>query len=175
MSALTRHLLLCLSLAWGGCACAAEPLPEYTVKAGYLYNFAMLTEWPSEAAGENLELCLIGDDEFGAALKMLQGKAVNQRFINVRNLNYPGEAKGCHMLFIAEVARPEFVQIKRELAARPVLTITDNKNLEKSGVAIFLRAEQRRLVFEIDTGATKNAKLNLSARLLRLARGAARE
>jgi hypothetical protein len=175
MSAPARHLLLCFSLACGllhaACAFSGDLLPEYTVKAGYLYNFAMLTEWPSDAAGENLELCFIGNDDFGPALQPLQGKTANNRKINVRALSSPDEAKACHLLFIAELARTEFAQLKREIAGRAILTVTDNAGLAKSGIAIFLRPEHQRLVFEIDLGVAKAANLNISARLLRLARG----
>ncbi len=175
MSAPIRHLLLCFSLACSllhaACTFAGDLLPEYTVKAGYLYNFAMLTEWPADAMGENLELCFIGDDAFSSALGALQGKTVNNRQINIRSLARPGEVRGCHVLFIAEVTRAEFAQLKREIAGQAILTITDNASLAKSGVAIFLRPEQQRLVFEIDLGVAKAANLNISARLLRLAWG----
>ncbi len=177
MSALIRHLLLCFSLASGllhaACTFAAEPLPEYTVKTGYLYNFAMLTEWPSEAAGGNLELCIAGNDGLGSALQALHGKTVNNRQIKVHTLADLAEANQCHVLYIAEVERSEFAQLKRAIATRPVLTITDNEQFAKSGVAIFLRTEGARLVFEIDANAAKSANLNISARLLRLARGGA--
>jgi hypothetical protein len=175
MSALIRYLLLCFSAACGflhvQCALAGDLIPEYTVKTGYLYNFAMLTEWPSDTMGENLELCFAGNDDFGSVLKTLQGKVVNNRTINVRSLAHPGEVKGCHVLFFAEVEHSTFAQFKREIAGQPVLTVTDNESLAKSGVAIFLRPEQQRLVFEININAAKSANLNISARLLRLARG----
>jgi hypothetical protein len=175
MSALSRHLLLCFfvvgALLHATWALASTPLPEYTVKAGYLYNFAMLTEWPSNAMGENLELCLIGNDDFGPALEALQGKTVNSRRINIRLLAHPRDAKECQVLFIAEVAHSEFALLKREIAGRPILTVTDNENLAKSGVAIFLRPEGQRLVFEINTNAVRSADLSISSRLLRLARG----
>src|ERR1035441_7226967 len=64
---------------------------EYTVKAGYLYNFALLTEWPSDTADKNLEVCLIGNDDFLPALQTLQGKMVNERRINIHVLAQPGE------------------------------------------------------------------------------------
>ena len=174
MSALSRYLMLCFLVAGGllhaTWAMASAPLPEYTVKAGYLYNFAMLTEWPSNTAGEDLELCLIGNDDFVPALETLQGKTVNKRRINVRILTQAGEVKGCHVLFISEVGRSEFAQLKREIGSRPILTVTDSEVLARSGVAIFLRPEGQRLVFEINTNAVRNADLNISARLLRLAR-----
>jgi hypothetical protein len=172
MSALIRYLLLCFSAACGllhaTCALASDPLPEYTVKAGYLYNFALLTEWPTDAMGENLELCLIGSDDFMPALETLQGKTVNSRRINVRRLDQPTNVRICHVLFIAELLPSEFAQLKREIAGRPILTVTDNESLTKSGIAITLRPEHQRIVFEINASATKRANLNISARLMRL-------
>jgi len=179
MSVEPRYLLLCVSVAWGllhaTCALASDPLPEYTVKAGYLYNFALLTEWPSDTMSESLEVCLIGNDDFLPALETLQGKTVNERRINIHVLAHPGEAKNCQVLFIAEVARADFAQLKRVIAGRPILTVTDNEDLTKSGITIFLRPEHQRLVFEINLSAAKSANLNISARLLRLARGGANE
>jgi hypothetical protein len=179
MSALFRHLLLCCAVACGmlpaAHASAAGALPEYMVKAGYLYNFALLTEWPSVAAGEPLELCVIGDDGLGVALQALQGKTANNRQINVRVLAEAAEAYRCHILFIADVERSDFAQLKREIAGRPVLTVTDNEQFAKSGMAIFLRAEGSRLVFEIAANVVRRANLNISARLLRLAHAGAGE
>jgi hypothetical protein len=179
MSVLTRHLPLCLSLAWGlllaPCAHASEPLPEYTIKAGYLYNFAILTEWPSSALNDNLELCFVGDDDLGSALESLQGKMVNYRPINIRSLTHPGEVTGCNILFIGKMGHTEFALLQREIAGQPILTVTDNENLAKSGLTVFLRPERQRLVFEINTNAAKRANLNISSRLLRLARGGAGE
>jgi hypothetical protein len=61
------------------------------------------------------------------------------------------------------------VLLKHEIAGLPILTVTDNENLTKSGIAITLRPEHQRLAFAIDTNIAKAAKLNVSARLLRLA------
>jgi hypothetical protein len=177
MSARFRYLLLCFFAACGllhaTCVLASDPLPEYTIKAGYIYNFAILTEWPPKALSTSLELCFIGNDDVGSALESLQGKMVNNRPINVRALTHPGEAKECNILFITEVGRSEFALLKREIAGRPILTVTDNESLAKSGLTVFLRPEHLRLVFEINASAAKGANLNISARLLRLARGEA--
>ncbi len=173
MSALTRHLLMWFAIAWGmphaAGALAADPLPEYTVKAGYLYNFALLTEWPDEAIGDSLELCILGPDHFGPALDALRGKTVNNRRIDIRFIVQPSEARKCHILYIAEAERSEMAALRGELANRPVLTVTDDESLSKAGITIFLRPDRQRLVFEINNNAAKRANLNISARLLRLA------
>ena len=38
---------------------------EYQVKAAFLYNFAKYVEWPPEASGTAVTLCIGGRDPFG--------------------------------------------------------------------------------------------------------------
>jgi hypothetical protein len=179
MITMSRHLLLWLvAVVWAFQApltSAANALPEYTIKAGYLYNFAMLTEWPPNSAASHLELCYVGHEDLGAALESLQDKMVGNRRIDVRHIDDAAEVKECHVLFISEVDHGELPKIMREVTGRAVLTVTDDENVARAGVVIFLRPERQRLVFEINNSAAKNANMNISARLLRLARGGANE
>lgn len=179
MRTILRHWVLCFSIVACGWhisfANAAGALPEYTVKAGYLYNFAMLTEWPANSLGASLELCYLGHEDLGAALDALQDKVVNNRRINIRRLEALSDAKECQVLFVSEVGHSDVSKLMREIAGRPVLTVTDDENAARAGMAIFLRPESKRLVFEINNNVAKSVNLNISARLLRLARGGGSE
>jgi hypothetical protein len=174
MTAPLRHLLLWFTMVMGifhvSCVNAADALPEYTIKAGYLYNFALLTEWPPSSIGTSLELCYFGYEGVGTALESLQNKVVNNRRINIRRLDEPSTVKECHVLFISEMERLDAPKIMREIVGRSILTVTDDESLARAGITIFLRPERHRLVFEINAEAAKTANLNISARLLRLAR-----
>lgn len=156
-------------------ASAQDALPEYTVKAGFLYNFIMLTDWPSQHVGPTLEVCVSGSQDLLHALDSLSGKVVNNRRISIHMLGVANEVKDCHVLFLAESERMADAKILRGIAGQPILTITDDEAIARSGAMIFLRPERQRLVFEINVGAAKNANLNISSRLLRLARGGASE
>lgn len=174
-----RHLLLWVSIVCMGLpalqASAEDALPEYTVKAGFLYNFVMLTDWPSQHIGSTLEVCVSGSHDLLQALDSLRGKIVNNRRIAVRMLGIAEEVKDCHVLFLAESERMADAKILRGISGQPILTITDDEAIARNGAMIFLRPERQRLVFEINVGAAKNANLNISSRLLRLARGGASE
>src|SRR5437660_11311395 len=70
--------------------CPAEETPdlaaiESRVKAGFLYNFAKLTEWPTNsfaAADSPIVIGVLGNDPFGAILDdALRGKAIDGRKI----------------------------------------------------------------------------------------------
>ena len=59
--------LLCLGLLTYAPAAKSDDLPEYRLKAAFLYNFAVFTEWPADV-GSTLNLCVYGQDPFGEDL-----------------------------------------------------------------------------------------------------------
>jgi hypothetical protein len=168
-----RHLLLITMMCWtwpGSCALARDALPEYTIKAGYLYNFALLTEWPPSSIGKAFNICLYRSGIFATALESIQGKRIKKRPITIRYIERPAEMQTCHLLFVAEISRTEMNRVVKEIAAKPILTVTDDKLLEQEGVMVLLRPEGNRLVFELDQAMAERANLKFSSRLLRLAR-----
>ena len=57
------------------------------IKAAFLYNFAKFAEWPAEslAPGQQLHLCVVGDDAVADALEeMIRGRAVEGHELTVR-------------------------------------------------------------------------------------------
>lgn len=149
---------------------ARNTLPEYTLKAAYLYNFAVLTEWPQNDIAKNFNLCFFGNEDIKEALNVINGKQVNGLRISVHQLQSTEDVKMCQMIYIAETGHVQAVRIMQEIIALPVLTVTDDERLAEEGMTIFLRPEGQRIVFEIDTAAAKRVNLNISSRLLRLAR-----
>ncbi len=145
-----------------------DALPEYVIKAGYLYHFGQLTEWPQQTEATEFTLCYYGSELAGKALAGLVHKKINGQPINVRYIDDAASAKACRMLFIAETDDLRSKSILRESARLPVLTVTDSPALADQGAVIFLRPEGQKLVFEIDNELAKQAQLTISSRLLRL-------
>src|SRR6266508_6870254 len=79
---------------------AGEDLPEYRLKAAFLYNFALFTEWPAET-GTTLNLCILGQDPFGKEADGLQGKSVAGRNIAVHRKASSESLNGCQVVIIA--------------------------------------------------------------------------
>ncbi len=165
-------LLLCclLGFSYTSYVHAREALPEYTLKAAYLYNFALLTEWPDDTLGNNINLCFIANEDFGRAIDSIDGKQINNRPINIRPIVSVEQTASCNIIFIGQVAQTRLTQLISKIATQPILTVTDDEQLAKTGACIFVRPEGQRLVFEINTEVAQTAKLNISSRLLRLAR-----
>lgn len=164
-------LLLSLLMVWsfGQRAHAAEAVPEYTMKAAYLYNFALLTTWPesASASGPDFNLCFYGQDEFGPALDKLNGKDVNGHKIRVLRLDRPEEARQCQLIFINEPNTSRLNRLTNVLSQAPVLTVADDKPGQSAMIS--LTPQNQRLTFTINASATKSAKLQLSSKLMRLA------
>ncbi len=156
-------LLLCSAApAW------SDKLPEYGIKAGFLYSFATYTDWP-DAVGETITLCVYGEDPFGDFLDDLQGKKVIDRSMVVRSLHRLDQVDNCQVVFIARSAREQLVQVLDRLNGKPVLTVADTPSAASRGVAINMHTRDKRVVFEANLAAARANGLNLSARLLRLA------
>jgi hypothetical protein len=146
----------------------ADELPEYRLKAAFLYNFALFTEWPAEVGG-TLNLCINGPDPFGKEIDALQGKAVGERSIAVQRKAAGESLTGCQIVFVAPAAIGTLPRVLEGVRGRPVLTVADSVGAARQGVALNLAVEQNRVSFEANLLAARGAGLNLSSKLLRLA------
>jgi hypothetical protein len=148
-----------------------KAVPEYAMKAVYLYNFAQLTEWPaaSASARESFNLCVIGPDEIIAALEPLRGRMVNQQRLRLLPVTESSEARQCQMLFVAEDSGIRGTRLLDALRGTTVLTITDDPRIARAGAMLVIQAEGRRLAFNVNLEAAKLGQLKFSSKLLRLA------
>lgn len=167
-----RRLCACLlaacSLAAGGAA--AQAVPEYELKAAFIYNFALFVGWPADARKDGpFVLCVAGRDLFGAAFDPLEGKPVRSQKLVLRRIDGMQELGDCHMLYIAPAEEIRLDQILGLAAGRPILTIADTEGWHGRGVMINLAMRQGRLAFDINLDAARRAGLEMSSRLLRLA------
>jgi len=151
---------------------AAQPVSEYELKAAFVYNFALFTDWPANAtfADGILNICVNPASNMRRPLAGLGEKPVKGVRIAVRPLATLDDLHTCHVLFVDSRARDRWAQIKKRLAGASVLTVSDDHDLSHNGTIVGMEVENSRIVFDIDTGAAKTARLVLSSKLLRLAR-----
>lgn len=148
----------------------AEPVPEPDLKAAFIFNFAVFTEWPPEAlpSGAPLAVCASAANALLPALQQLSEKLVNGHRISVRAGVRP--VRACHVLVLDRADRDQWPQLRRDLAGAHVLTVADDSAAGIDGAVIVLHVDEQRVGFDIDMGAAKSARLLLSSKLLRLAR-----
>ena len=154
-------------------ACAQTP-GEYDVKAAFLLNFAKFVEWPDNAFGDRsspLVLGIVGDDPFGGAMDRLSEKTVNGRVLVVRRLSgATDDYKGIQMLFISASERQRVPAILKQVAGMSILTVSDLDDFCGMGGIIQLLKQDQRIRFEVNLTVGVRAHLNISSKLLGLAR-----
>jgi len=146
---------------------------ERDLKAAFLYKFAKFVEWPQAAFPEPstpVTLCVLGDDPIGASLEaVVKGEKLNDRRLVVRLLRDPQATQGCHVLFVGP-EKGRLPEILAPLRGSGVLTVGGAADFLDQGGMIRLFLEQKRVRFDINLDAAERSRLNLSSKLLRLAR-----
>jgi hypothetical protein len=159
----------------------AQDSSEYLIKAGFMYNFANLVQWPAASfpqADTPITIAILGQDHFGPVLdRVLEGKKVNGRSFVIKRLRsiselqrLAGNPKDCQILYVSssEIAHEaDALQIVR---GTPILTIGEIPGFARSGGIINLVLEDNKVRFEVNVDAAKQADLSISSRLLALAR-----
>lgn len=166
--------LLPWALALAGLLLGAQPAqaeepPEYRLKTAIIYSFALYTDWPDQV-GPTIKLCLLGQDSFGGEINALQGQAVGSRKLIVQRQSVKESLADCQMVYISPAAMAALPRILETLGTRPVLTLADSPDAALQGVALNMILRQARVDFEVNIKAAREAGLNFSSKLLRLAK-----
>jgi hypothetical protein len=145
---------------------------EYAVKANYLYKFGPFVEWPASVfanASSPFNVCILGDDPFGAALDdAVRGQTVAGHPVAVRRLRLASNNPDCHVLYLGRSKPQKTLEVLRLLRGAPVLTVTDEQQGVSGGIVHFVLRDGR-VRFEIDAVAAQANGLGLSSKLLALA------
>jgi hypothetical protein len=177
--ALILSVSLLIALNAAAFAQNAPELPpdssDYFIKAGFIYNFAKLVEWPASSLsqpGRPVVIGVLGNDSFASVLEnVVSGKNIDGRPFNIRRLRSK-EIKdcSCHILFIAssESARAdEIIQLFKNTS---VLTVAESPDFARRGGIINFTVEDNKVRFEVNVDAATRATLTISSRLLSLAK-----
>ena len=157
--------VLCLGVP-GGAVLAAD---DATVKVAYLYNFVKFIQWPDEQR-RTLRLCVMGDDGLGKAIDTLIGKPVRTMQIGVRHTVSPQETPQCDLIFLSGGQAPLLSRVRQAVNGYPILIVAESSDVLPKGAMVALIPSDNRIVFEVDLTTTRQLGLQISAKLLQLAR-----
>ena len=193
-------LVVCsLLLAWRAVDCFADvayasnsqrQASEYEIKAVYLYNFILFTQWPDEQSSkvnpaytkssnprsqrtnDTITIGILGDDPFGDAFERVEGqiiKAKNKRLIIKRFGRFHKDLnlKQCQLLFISSSEKDNCRNILENANGCAMLTVADSNGFLESGGMINLVKVKKKIRWEINQTPVKKAKIRLSSQLLR--------
>ncbi|HKV81912.1 MAG TPA: YfiR family protein [Candidatus Sulfotelmatobacter sp.] len=172
-------VLLCLSLALGATAQSSDSAAssEYLIKAGFIYNFAQLVHWPSVAfsqADSPVVIGILGTDPFGSIIdRVVENKKLDGRNLVVKRLRWGKDLKDlkeCNILFVSSSEKEHIPDLVNTVKWLPILTIGETPGFAARGGIINLTLEDNKVRFEVNIEAAKQANLNISSRLLALAR-----
>lgn len=141
---------------------------EYEIKAAFIYQIAKFVDWP--ASNVPLRLCVVGGNPFGAALNTIRGKPVNERKLEVALLDTGADTRECAMLFIAASAERHLERIAAISRGAGILTIGDTEGFAKRGAMVNFFLDNGKVRFEINLDAARQGGLQISSKLLSLAR-----
>jgi hypothetical protein len=151
----------------------AQSATAAALTSAFLYNFAKFTEWPADALapGQPLALCVLGDNGVAAALEqVIRGHAIESHELTVELLKPDQSARSCHVLYVSGLDEKRSLQLIDNLKAAPVLTASDANRFAEIGGIAQLILENGRMRFTVNVNAAQRARLQLSSKLLSLAR-----
>ena len=164
----------------------ADEVRAAEIKAAYLVNFVRYTVWPAssfEAPDTPIRVVVVGDDAVADELHAILERSplIAGRPLEIESFRLPArrlregdqaveELRRAHALFLGE-SDEEQVGVLLETARKyDVLTVGDPPRFAALGGMIGLREEGRRIAFDANPAAIRGSRLQVSARVLQLAR-----
>lgn len=157
---------------------------EVELKAAFVFNVAAFVVWPERTTGDTtpLQVCVHPASSMRQALAGLDGRSISGRRISVRVPASSDQLNGCRIVVANFPQRRETMGDQQDgtEVVEPwpdrwwcrigVLSIADGGSADSNATVITLVREGTRLRFDVDTEAASTAQLELSSRLLSLAR-----
>lgn len=191
------RLLLCVVGLFGLPGLAhAQRLAEADVEAAYLVNFLRYTQWPERSfatAASPYVISVIGPQavadrvrEVAFAAGRIGGRSIEVHSIpfqrgsveaplqSERDRQLLAKIRGSHLVFFHSDASPLHPQALADLWGQPVLTVSNAPGFTDAGGMLGLFRSSGHIVFEANPGSIRNSGLLVSAKVLKLARVAAR-
>ena len=153
---------------------APAPAEESRLKAVFLFKMVQFFTWPSEAHPADqspIVIGVVGSDSQAAEMEeAFRGENLAGRGFEVRRLTEPGEAMGCHVLFLSRAAREREAAWLARVEGRPVLTAADISGFAERGGVVGLMMVDGRVQFQVNRAALARQKVRINSRLLEKAR-----
>ena len=151
---------------------APEARDPDAVRAAFIYNFARFTTWPPDLpATDSFVICVLGDTAVGDALeRAVAGRQLMDRPITITRVNPATPKRTCRILYVSGVPVREAAAVVAELRETPVLTISNVEGFASAGGMTQFFFEHGQLRFRIHLESAKRAGLQISSRLLVMAR-----
>lgn len=192
----TVVLMSAVLVGSGAASVAGRELDDRQIlqlRAAFLLNFMKFTTWPADAfaSGDSeLVVAVIGDDPFGQVLEQtFDGQRVGERSIGIKRWTIPDREayetdeafedavaelrrriEGVHVAYVIDCRRAALDLVLDQADLSRVLTVGHERACAERGTALALDRDDDRIVFFANVRTIESLDLQVSSRLLSLAR-----
>ncbi len=154
---------------------SADPAyDEAKVKAAFVERFIHFVDWPEARLADSSRpfvIGILGRDPIQPHLEeLLASKQLKDRAVQIRLIERVEDLGECHVLWISSSEAGHVADVLARIDGQAVLTMSDTEGLAARGVDINLSRAGDHLGFEVNRVAAEHSGLQLSAKLLDLAR-----
>ena len=147
---------------------------EYQVKAIFLFNFVQFVTWPAAAFPDPhspITIGILGDDPFGPFLEeAVRGEVIDGRSLTIKRFQGIDEVSASQVLFVSKSETGRLRQILAALQGTSILTVGETEAFARQGGMINFITVDNKVRYEINVAAARRANLDISSKLLRLAK-----
>jgi hypothetical protein len=167
-------LAIALGAAPGARPALAQSASIDDVKAAFLFNFTKFVQWPAGAFPNDtstFEIGILGDDTVGDSLReTIRGKTVDGRELRLKRVSAADNLEQLQVLFISKSDTSRVLDLVTRMTGKAVLTVADSPGFCQSGGVIQFDIDNDQVRFEINLEAAQRSRLNVSSKLLALAK-----
>ena len=141
------------------------------LKALYIYNFAMLTDWPSDYRRGDFVIGVYSktDNIYNELEKKYRGKKIGSQYIRILKYSSINEINKANILFLDKSKSHLIENVKIRLKNKSTLLITNQSGfLNKGSVINFIEVNSKQS-YEISLRNAKRRKLVIASELEKLA------
>ncbi|MGZ4989223.1 MAG: YfiR family protein [Methylobacter sp.] len=149
----------------------AQTLEEQTVLAALALNIVRFTTWPDNAQiKDTIDLCVVGDNVVQQSFAGLDHKTIGNKTLQIINLTRLRHFEQCHVLYVSDLKQNILLQVFVEIKKLPLLTIGESYDFVVQGGMVGLENVNGKITLHVNLSVTRESNLNISARLLNLAK-----
>jgi hypothetical protein len=152
----------------------AEDNLEYKVKATFIANFTIYTDWPdgkAKAKQSKIDVCVLGDNaliNYSQIFKQTSSAKLNISLVRENNL--ANVLSHCYVVFIGALEEgSKYKDALSMLKNKPVLTVGDSPDFIERGGMIGFSMDNGRVRFIVNKKVIEKAGMYIDAQLLEIA------
>ncbi|ARU58027.1 hypothetical protein OLMES_4008 [Oleiphilus messinensis] len=145
----------------------------YQIKASYIFNMLQFVEFPPRHGADagQLNVCILGEDRFGAALDEIDGAELAQGRVKVSRLGHYSDATDlspCKVLYVVDSEHSVVETVLSAIDASGTLTMGESSSFVGSGGLIEFFIQDDQIRFRINGKLINTTDFKVAAQLIEL-------